>query len=334
MSLYPRGPIRTDLALEAREALLREAKAEVMKRAQAELDGVQTTSHTTKHTRVTRVKVLSPEAAQRLGKAPGTYITIEVPELRRGSRVVANEAAQVLTAEIGELAGLPEDATILVIGLGNWNATPDALGPRVVDRLMVTRHLFEYAPQELQGGLRSVAALAPGVLGLTGIETEEVVRGVVERIKPDLVIAIDALAARSLERVCSTIQLSDSGIHPGSGVGNKRVGLTEQTLGVRVIAVGVPTVIHASTLANDALDFLLKTLTQKDNGNANLERAFGPRERQQLVAELLPEYWEDLFITPKEIDALISDTARVVASGLNAALHPRISASHGADYLQ
>lgn len=322
-----RGLIRTDLAIEAREALLREARAEVT--------GVETSTRSTPHTRVTKVKITSEAGARRLGKPPGTYITIEAPELRQGSRVVGSEVAEVFTAELAALANLPEDATILVIGLGNWNATPDALGPRVVDSLMVTRHLFEYAPQELQGGLRSVAVLAPGVLGLTGIETEEIVRGVTERIHPDLVVAVDALAARSLERVCTTVQISDSGIHPGSGVGNKRLGLTQETLGTRVIAVGVPTVVHATTLASDALDLMLKTLTQAgDGGGKKLEQFFSPAERQRLVRELLPDHWEDLFITPKEIDALIAETARVLASGLNAALHPRIAAAEGERYLQ
>ncbi|MDI3522158.1 MAG: spore protease [Bacillota bacterium] len=320
------GLIRTDLALEAREALLKEARREVA--------GIETSGRTTAHTRVTRVKVTSEAGARRLGKPPGTYITIEAPELRQGSRVVASEVAEVLTAELGALASLPEKAGILVIGLGNWNATPDALGPRVVDSVMVTRHLFEYAPQELKGGLRSVAALAPGVLGLTGIETEEIVKGVVQHIQPDLVVAIDALAARSLERVCTTVQLSDSGIHPGSGVGNKRLGLTAESLGTRVIAVGVPTVVHATTLASDALDLMLGTLSRADGGGAKLAEAFTPAERQKLVRELLPDHWEDLFITPKEIDALIADTARVLASGLNAALHPRVTAAEGERYLQ
>ncbi|HHY92021.1 MAG TPA: GPR endopeptidase [Firmicutes bacterium] len=320
------GLVRTDLALEAREALLQEARREVA--------GITSSSRTTPHARVTKVEVTSEAGARQLGKPPGTYITIEAPELRQGSRTVAAEVAEVLTAELGALADLPEKATILVIGLGNWNATPDALGPRVVDSVMVTRHLFEYAPQELKGGLRSVAALAPGVLGLTGIETEEVVRGVVERIHPDLVIAIDALAARSLERVCTTVQLSDSGINPGSGVGNKRLGLTAATLGTRVIAVGVPTVVHATTLAGDVLNLMLDTLTKAGDGATNLAAAFSPPQREKLVRELLPDHWEDLFITPKEIDALIADTARVLASGLNAALHPSVSASQGERYLQ
>lgn len=322
-----RGLVRTDLALEAREALLQEARGEVA--------GVDSTTRTTAHTRVTKVKIASEAGAQRLGKPLGTYITIEAPELRQGSRVVASETAEVLAEELGGLADLPEKASILVIGLGNWNATPDALGPRVVDALMVTRHLFEYAPQELKGGLRSVAALAPGVLGVTGIETEEIVKGVVERIKPDLVVAVDALAARSLQRVCTTVQLTDSGIHPGSGIGNKRLGLTEESLGVRVIGVGVPTVIHASTLVSDALGFMLGRLENTDVARwGNLGRIFSPAERERLVHELLLGEWEDLFITPKEIDALVADTARVLASGLNAALHPGIKAAQGEHYLQ
>ena len=205
--LYPhKRSIRTDLALEAQEILYERDPAQ-------KIPGVETLTRSTDNTRVTKVKIFHAEGSRQLGKPPGTYITIEAPNMRRGGHAINDEVAQVLTEEVSALANLGPEATIFVVGLGNWNATPDALGPRVVDNLMVTRHLFEYAPQELRGGLRSVAALAPGVLGLTGVETEEIVRGVVQRINPDLVIAVDALASRSLHRISTTVQLADSGIH-------------------------------------------------------------------------------------------------------------------------
>ncbi len=166
---------------------------------------------------------------------------------------------------------------------------------------MVTRHLFEYAPPELRGGLRSVAALAPGVLGLTGVETEEIVRGVVQHIRPDLVIAVDALAARNLQRVSTTVQLADSGIHPGSGVGNKRLGLTEASLGTRVIAIGVPTVVHASTLAADALELFCHTLIKQNAISPSKLQSALPTENQgKLLEQLLPARWEDLLSHQKK----------------------------------
>lgn len=325
--IHTGSTIRTDLALEAHEALYT--------RNHQRIPGVDTLTRSTINTTVTKVQITNTDGARRLGKPPGNYVTIESPKLRLGGHVIADEVAQVLTEELSVLAQLPDKATILVVGLGNWNATPDALGPRVVDSLMVTRHLFEYAPQELQGGLRSVAALAPGVLGLTGIETEEIVRGVVHHIHPDLVIAVDALAARSLHRVGTTIQLADSGIHPGSGVGNKRLGLTEESLNTRVIAIGVPTVVHASTLAQDALEIFSTTLIQHNVVSPKeLEVALPSEQQSKLLQQLLPARWEDLFVTPKEIDALIADISQIIAGGINAALHPRITAGQGEHYVQ
>jgi len=143
-----------------------------------------------------------------------------------------------------------------VVGLGNWNATPDSLGPKVLENLMVTRHLLEMSPPELRKGLRPVAALAPGVLGLTGIETGEIIMGVVDRMGAKAVICIDALASRSVDRLCSTIQISDTGIHPGAGVGNRRLAINKETLGIPVIAIGVPTVVHAVTIISDAMNLL------------------------------------------------------------------------------
>lgn len=319
--------VRTDLALEAHET--------VYARDQRSLPGVDTLTRSTPNSNVTKVNITSPEGSIRLNKPIGTYITIETPKLRRSGHAVANEVAEILTEELSSLADLSDDSSILVVGLGNWNATPDALGPRIVDSLMVTRHLFEYAPPELRGGLRPVSALAPGVLGITGIETEEIVRGVVGHIHPDLVIAVDALAARSLYRVGTTIQLSDSGIHPGSGVGNKRIGLTQESLGTRVVAVGVPTVIHASTLAKDALDRFSDTLIKENAISPQSLQAALPKKRQdEIFDELLPDQWQDLFVTPKEIDALIIEVSNIIAGSLNAVLHPRVSAGEGGHYLQ
>lgn len=227
-----------------------------------------------------------------------------------------------LARELGGLIPLPRNATVLIVGLGNWNVTPDALGPRAVEKIVVTRHLQEMLSPELKGGVRSTCAIAPGVLGITGMETAEIVHGIVGTIKPDAVIAIDALAAASSHRVITTVQLANTGIHPGSGVGNRRFGLTEQSLGVPVIAIGVPTVVHASTIAMDTIN----TLQQ----HASFARYFksmetlSDQDRQVIVRQVLPEALGDLMVTPKEVDRLIADIASVIAGGINQAMHPNI----------
>ena len=194
------------------------------------------------NTTVTIVKIVEEKAEQLMGKPRGNYITIEAPALRDNNRLAQREVAEILAEKLKSLFNLPENANILLVGLGNWNATPDALGPKVINQSMVTRHLYKYAPEELQGGLRSVSALAPGVLGITGIETAEIIKGVVEKIKPELIIVVDSLAAGSVERIATTIQIADTD-QPGSGIGNKRSGINQETMGVLVIAVGIPTVV-------------------------------------------------------------------------------------------
>ena len=245
---FERYGVRTDLALEAHQVI-------VDHEGPPEIPGVRVVNEQTDHASISRVSITSDEGARMMGKIRGNYITIESEAFRQHNKEAQEEVAQTVAQEISrfpEHIGLAEDACVLVIGLGNWNATPDSVGPKVVGQLMITRHLYEMSPPELRGGLRPLAAMAPGVLGLTGIETAEIVMGVADRIKPDLVICVDALASRSSERVCSTIQLADSGIHPGSGVGNKRMAISRETLGVPVLAIGVPTVVHAVTIAGDA----------------------------------------------------------------------------------
>lgn len=224
-----------------------------------------------------------------------------------------------LTKELAKMMNLPKNATVLVVGLGNWNVTPDALGPKVVDRIVVTRHIEPFLTPELRGKVRRVCALAPGVLGLTGMETSEIIEGVVRQIKPDLVIAIDALAAAASRRVTTTIQITDTGIHPGSGVGNRRKALNQTTLGVPLLAIGVPTVVHASTIAMDTLDTLKE--------HAAFSRYFkslaslSPQDEKVIVRQVMPQTLGDLMVTPKEVDRLIEDVAVVVAGAINAALH-------------
>jgi len=320
-------PFRTDLANEAREF--------IQGRRRGRIPGVDVEEARTSECHVTRVHVRTPEASELMGKPPGHYVTIEAPGLLKRSRPIQEEVAQTFVRELHSLMPLDDGAEIFVAGLGNWQATPDSLGPRVVGQLLITRHLHDHVPPELKGGLRSVAAVAPGVMGLTGIETGEIIWAITERIKPDVVVAIDALAAKSADRILTTIQLADTGIHPGSGVGNKRLAITKETLGVPVIAIGVPTVVHASTIAYDTIELLV----EKFRGRAQfyeILREMDSDGRRELIDEVLAPSVGDLMVTPKEIDVLILEMSKVLAGALNAALHPRIDLAREdiTDYLQ
>lgn len=278
---------------------------------------------------VTRVTVRTKAAGRRLGKPKGTYVTIEVPGLRHRDPKLHERVTEQFAEEMNRLLDMPEDASVLIIGLGNNHVTPDSLGPMVVTKLFVTRHLFNYMPEVLGDGkgFRSISAVSPGVLGLTGIETSEIVRGIVERVKPDAVIAIDALASRSLNRVNSTIQLTDSGIQPGAGVGNERKVLNQETLGIPVLAIGVPTVVEAATIANDAIELVFAQLKGQvpDNPASALFDQLSTMEKWQLVREVLEPMENNLVVTPKEVDDFMDDVAYVVAKGLNVALHPSMT---------
>ncbi|NLS44475.1 MAG: GPR endopeptidase [Firmicutes bacterium] len=305
--------VRTDLALEAQDL--------VAQRVGTEVPGVMSETEKTNYATITRVRVMTPEAEHILGKARGNYTTIESEHFYARSREIDEELAQVFAREFLRIAPLAENATVLVAGLGNWQATPDALGPRTVEYLTVTRHLHDYIPQELKGGMRAVCAISPGVLGITGIETGEIIRGVVANIRPDLVVVVDALASLSTKRLGTTIQMGDTGISPGSGVGNIRMGINRESLGVPVIAIGAPTVVAAETIAMDAMDFM-----QGQPGTIGLQSQ-GIQEttaRRTYLKQMLSPYFGTLVVTPKDIDDLVEDLAEILAAGLNAALHPSI----------
>jgi len=309
---------RTDLAIEAHE---------LARQATARIAGVDESVEDFEGIHVTRTNVRTLAGEKKIGKRKGKYVTLEVPGLRRHDTDLQQQVAEQFAKEIEKLIQLPEKASVLIVGLGNAHVTPDAFGPLVVEKLFVTRHLFHYMPEAVNEGFRSVAAISPGVLGITGLETSEIVKGVVEHMKPDLVIAIDALASRALTRVNSTIQISDSGIHPGSGVGNRRKALDAETLGVPVLAIGVPTVVDAATIANDAIELVLNQLHASVPGNGANEifDKFSANEKWQMIKELLEPLGDNLMVTPKEIDEFVEDIAQVVAKGLNVALHPAMT---------
>ncbi len=335
------GSLRTDLALEAHQA--------VQNAMGGPIRGVSSQVSETEWGSVTRVMISSTEGARALGKSVGTYVTIEAPDLPVRDKVLSEEVAGTLADELiamivrayngADFRSAP-NFTTLVCGLGNWNATPDAVGPLVAEKVLVTRHIHSMTPPEKRGGLRSVAALSPGVLGITGIETAEIIAGVVERLKPDLIIVADALAARSVSRLGTTIQLGDSGIQPGSGVGNRRFGITRDTMGVPVIAVGVPTVVHAMTIVQDALNIVGGAGNRQAQSRAAAPGPMGaavePGEPPlpRAVQEALQPYLGSLIVTPKEVDLLSEELADVVAGGINLALHPAIDEEEIYQYLQ
>ncbi len=214
--------VRTDLALEVHEKNQEDKKRCGQIQAQPYSEGVEVEEDGNDNIHVTRVKITSPEGEKNIGKPMGNYVTLDIPRLKENDRDLYENTCRAVAYELQRLIRRGEKDTVLGVGLGNWNITPDALGPKVSSYLMVTRHLHEYLPEQVDDGVRPVCAIAPGVLGLTGIETSDIVRGVVERVRPALVIAIDALASRKMNRINTTIQIADTGISPGSGVGNRR----------------------------------------------------------------------------------------------------------------
>jgi spore protease len=281
---------RTDLALEARE--LWQESAERTTR----LSGVKATKRKLEGYPVTRVDILDERGEEALGKPRGSYLTIDLTTFWQRKADFFERAVRAVGSQLKEL--LPEEGPVLIVGLGNAAMTPDAVGPLTMDSVLITRHLISAMPKHF-AGFRPVAVFRTGVLGTTGVESAEAVRGLVAQVQPGLVIAVDALASRRCERVCATVQLSDTGIIPGSGVGNHRAALNQETLGVPVFAVGIPTVVDAATLAADLLE----------------EAGAGEVDEEKLRASQ-----QNLMVTPRDIDAQVRDLSKVVGYGINWAL--------------
>ena len=283
---------RTDLALEARE-LWQEQTGAV-----SALPGVEARDSLREGIPVNTVQVLDERGENALGKPRGSYVTLTLEGLARREEGIFPRSVQAVAAELaGLIQDIPQNGLVLVAGLGNRAITPDAVGPKVHQNTLVTRHLVRQMPEHF-GSLRPVASVAAEVMGTTGVESGELVRAVCEKLQPACVVAVDALASRSLKRLCKTVQITDTGITPGSGVGNHRMGLTRDTLGVPVIAVGVPTVVDGATLAADLLG-----------------------------TEQLPDLGEGggLLVTPKDIDSQVNDLAKVIGYGISMALQPGLS---------
>ncbi|MFR0822004.1 MAG: GPR endopeptidase [Clostridia bacterium] len=307
---------RTDLADERRD-LYRKAN-----HVAEEVEGIETTEEqVSDKVKVTRVKITNEQGEQAIGKVKGNYITIDIKKMNVISEEEIELAAETLAKEMKSLIeqNIQPKEDILIVGLGNSDVTPDALGPKVIKDIDITRHIIQYLPQYIDENARPVSAIAPGVLGTTGIETVEIIKGVVENVKPKLLIVIDALASRSIERISSTVQLSDTGIVPGGGVGNTRKEITKNTLGIPVIAVGIPTVVETAVVVNDALDLLIEKLQEEARSNEFLNQLKEEDNYQDIKEALLPKDY-NLIVTPKEIDQLIMNMSSVVARGINKSL--------------
>jgi len=297
--------VRTDLALEATES---------MDKADGRLRGVKVEEYYLEEEdiRVTKVLIETKNAAKTMGKPVGTYVTMEAPALIEPDEDYHREVSECLAKELLQiLPNANEEQSILVVGLGNREVTADALGPQVVDNLYVTRHIVrEYGKAAYNcRKMHQISALEPGVMAKTGMETAEIVKGVVEETRPDVVIVVDALAARSTKRLNRTVQITNTGIHPGSGVGNHRHALTEESLGVPVIAIGIPTVVDAATIVGDALEKLLEEETDPECAKY--------KDRHRLCfAEL-----NNMYMTGKDIDAVIKRVSFTVSEGINIAVN-------------
>ena len=306
---------RTDLALERRDIY---QKVNNLK----QIDGIKSTEEEiNEKLKVTRVEILNKNGEKAIGKPVGNYVTIDVKKLKLAEDEDIQKASEVVTKELKKIINIHTDkqGDILVVGLGNIYVTPDALGPKVINEIDVTRHIIKYLPQYVDEGTRPVSAISPGVLGTTGIETVEILKGIVDNTHPKLVIVIDALASRSIERISSTIQLSDTGIVPGAGVGNTRAELSEKTLGIPVVAIGIPTVVETAVLVNDCLDLFITKLQEEAKSNEYLNQLKEQDNYETIKEALIPKEY-NLIVTPKEIDDLIENMSEVVAKGINMAM--------------
>lgn len=293
--------VRTDLALESREKFERNnvevEGVEIHEDYQEELD-----------LRTTVVQIRTDSGARIMEKPKGVYITMEAPNMVIQDEAYHEKIAEAFSGHLRKILDLEEEKTILVVGLGNRDITPDALGPYVVQNLSITRHIVkEYGKMSIgKDKVHCVCSLIPGVMAQTGMETLEIIRGVVQETHPDAVIAIDALAARGMRRLNCTIQITDTGIMPGSGVLNFRNGLTRETIGVPVIGIGVPTVIDAATIVHDAVSKILESLEEA--------------EMEEFLEDIISPKLHQMFVTPKDVDETVKIIGKTIAEGINLAV--------------
>ena len=307
---------RTDLADERRDLYKKANNVE------NEVEGIESQQEdVNEKIKITRVKITSEQGEQAIGKPKGEYITIDIKKINLLTEEELEDASKILAEELKRLIGekIEFKDDVLIVGLGNEEVTPDALGPNVIKNVEITRHIINYLPQYIDENTRPVSAIAPGVLGTTGIETVEILKGIVENINPKLLIVIDALASRSIDRISSTIQISDTGIVPGAGVGNTRQEISEKTLGIPIISIGIPTVVELATLVSDGIDIFIDRLQEKAESNEYLNK-LQQDDKYEEVKEALNVGEYNMIVTPKEIDDLIENMKDIVARGINFAV--------------
>lgn len=306
--------VRTDLALETREKFEED---------NVEIKGVRLEKENVPgDICITRVVIETENGAKAMGKPRGTYVTLEAPNMIEEDEDYHREISKQLAKVIRQL--LPEqkeDASVLVVGLGNREVTPDALGPNVVDNIMITRHIIKEFGRYALGDehTRKISGIVPGVMAQTGMESEEIIKGVIEETKPDCVIAVDALAARSTRRLNRTIQITDTGINPGSGVGNHRHAINRESMGIPVIAIGIPTVVDAATIVTDTMSDLITAMAESSRlkGLGGSLETLDEMEKYELIRELLSPHLNAFFVTPKDIDEAMKRLSYTISEGLN-----------------
>ncbi len=299
--------IRTDLAIENREVYRKAEKLE------EEIPGVETSvEQVSDDFKITEVKILSEEGANALDKPIGSYYTLEADNLTLGIESLNEKVENKITEILQKILNLKTDDTVLIVGLGNEDVTPDSVGPKVVSKIDITSHLIKYVPEYIKEGTRPVSAIIPGVLGTTGIETSDIIKAIVEKVNPDKIVVIDALAARNIKRIKNTIQISDTGIAPGSGVGNNRQRINEELLGIPVIALGVPTVVDSKTIVSDVIESII----EKDHVGTDKKEQY-----YDFIENMLPGIENNSMVTPNEIDEVVENLSTILANGINMALN-------------
>ena len=311
--------IRTDLAMEQKERFESD---------HVEVSGVvlEEEYDEEKEIKITTVRIETENGAKAIGKPVGTYLTLEAPNMAAADEGYHREISETLAGFLEKYMKDTEENqekgySVLVVGLGNREVTPDALGPYVVDQLNVTRHIVqEYGRYAVEkGGSRIVSAIVPGVMAQTGMESAEIIRGIVNETTPDLIMVIDALAARSTKRLNRTIQISDAGIYPGAGVGNHRSEITKDTMGIPVIAIGVPTVVDAATIVNDTMENFITALETSETlkGVGVVLQGYNSAEKYELVKELIAPHLNGMFVTPKDIDDTVRRISYTISEAMN-----------------
>lgn len=303
---------RTDLAYEANESLAQKVQ------------GIKLETRNYEHGEVVELEIMDEDAEKAIGKKMGKYVTYETRSLKDLNKNSRNEVIEILAKSIKDIVNIKHE-NVLVVGLGNRNITADALGPRTTDKIKVTRQYFKAYNKEFDDDFNEVSILEPGVLGTTGIETINTIVGVVEKIKPTVIIIIDALASRKMRRLCSVVQITDAGIEPGSGIGNMQGSLNKDTVGTKVIAIGIPTVVDTATIVNDTIEMMEETLKDKTDDVGQIMGILSDleyNEKHMFIKEILSPMYGESIVTPSGVDELIDNLSDLLSESINRAVHP------------